>query len=135
MEKTIVGREKINVRQIADGHCREITMGQHRTLRLSGGAAGVENPSEVVRFAVDDADRVGEGQFAPLRVAEHDETLEAGKRPGEWTRDIKGRKAYARPAIRNYIREFARAEIRTGGDRDKTGSPGLRKGRQEVSCI
>jgi hypothetical protein len=70
-----------------------------------------------------------------LRVAEHDETLEAGKRPGEWTRDIKGRKAYARPAIRNYIREFARVEFRIGGHRNKTGSPDREKDRQIFRVI
>ena len=130
MEETIVGREEINVRQIADGHCREITMAQHRALRLSGGPARVEDPREVVRFAVDDAGRVGEGQFAPFRVAEHDETLEAGQRPGEGTRHIGGCKAYARRAIRDDIGEFARVEFRVGGHRDKTGPPDREKDRQ-----
>ena len=70
------------------------------------------------------------GQFAPFRVAEHDEALVSRQRSGKGARHVSRREADARRAIRDDVGKFARMQFGVGGHRDKPGPPDREQDRQ-----
>ena len=134
MEKTIVGREEINVRQIADRHRREIAMAQHRALRLSSRAAGVEDPGEVVRSR---GRRCRSGRRRSIRAIPRRRARRARSRPVSAPARDPATSGVARQSARRAIRDDDR-RARAGGvwrwraprqdrpARSRTGSPDIR---------
>ena len=123
VDETIVRRQVIYVGEVGDRHRKQVAVAEHRSFRTAGGAAGVENPGEIVRATIGDRACVGGGQLPPFLFAGHNETRRARKEIGERTRNIGAGKAKARSAVGGDIGEFAGMELGVRRNRNEPGAP------------
>jgi hypothetical protein len=121
----IVGADRVDVDEIGQPHRHQVAVRQHHALRAAGGAAGVEEPGQVLRLAFGRRRRPRVGERREQRIGRGrfgvDLPLQAGQRLG---RDIARHEGPAGLRVVDDPRHLRRVQLGVHRHHHQPGPPG-----------
>ena len=129
-------RERVDVGEIERRHRHQIAMAQHRALGPAGGAAGVEQPGEVVAARDRSRHRVGARELAPEsspRTTRRVERLESRAQSPRRDRTSPG--TAAPRILGGHEGDFAGVQLGVGRHGDEAGAPDREQDREIVGIV